>query len=111
MAPSAVRQLTVISTSGSSVAVVATWACRNVCPPVVHQYACCTWRVSTAVAAVVPLAGGRSAQPGGGAGLGRADAVGVVPVAFPGALHDLHGRRALRGQFAELRAAEHQVGE
>src|SRR4029453_17529897 len=30
--PSAVRQVTVISTSGSSVAVVATWVCREVCP-------------------------------------------------------------------------------
>ena len=37
VAPAAVRQVTVISTSGSSVAVVATWVCRNVLPPVVHQ--------------------------------------------------------------------------
>ncbi|MGC4868074.1 hypothetical protein ACLQ3B_21875 [Micromonospora sp. DT53] len=52
-----------ISTSGSSVAVVATWAWRKVCPVVVHQYACCTWRVSTAAAAVLdrwPAAGARS---------------------------------------------------
>jgi hypothetical protein len=38
--PSAVVQVTVISTSGSSVAVVATWVCRKVRPLVVHQYAC-----------------------------------------------------------------------
>jgi hypothetical protein len=37
VAPLAVRQVTVISTSGSSVAVVATWVCRKVRPLLVHQ--------------------------------------------------------------------------
>src|SRR4051794_1591545 len=44
--PSAVVQLTVISTSGSATAVVATSACRNVRPSEVHQYACRKCRVS-----------------------------------------------------------------
>ena len=51
--PSAVRHVTVISTSGSNTAVVATLVSRNVWPSPVHQYADRNCRVSARWAASV----------------------------------------------------------
>src|SRR4051794_11456718 len=74
VAPSAVRHVTVISTSGSSVAVVATSVCRNVRPSLVHQYACRKCSVSAAAASRVArrLSAYRrgGARGGGGSGAG-----------------------------------------
>lgn len=57
MVPSAVRQVMVISTSGSATALVVTSTWTKVCPLVVKWYACRKLSVSTAA---VPAAFGLS---------------------------------------------------